>query len=140
MVKDSSYMFVTGPDVVKTVTHETVTAEELGGAVTHSGKSGVSDMAFENDIEALLNTRRLMNFLPANNREKPPIWPTETDKNELDYSLDSLVPSDPSKPYDIREVIIKIADEADFSKYNQPTHKHYYWIYSYPRFNRRGSG
>ena len=121
MVKDSSYMFVTGPDVVKTVTHETVTAEELGGAVTHSGKSGVSDMAFENDIEALLNTRRLMNFLPANNREKPPVWPTNTDKHSLDYSLDNLVPSDPSKPYDIREVIIKVADEGDFFEI-QPTY------------------
>ena len=120
MVKDSSYMFVTGPDVVKTVTHETVTAEELGGAVTHSGKSGVSDLAFENDIEALLNTRRLMNFLPANNREKPPVWPTNVDKNELDYSLDSLVPSDPSKPYDIREVILKVGDEGDFFEI-QPT-------------------
>ena len=121
MVKDSSYMFVTGPDVVKTVTHETVTAEELGGAVTHSSKSGVSDMAFENDIEALLNTRRLMNFLPANNREKPPVWPSSTDKHEPDYSLDSLVPSDPSKPYDIREVIIKVADEGDFFEI-QPTY------------------
>ena len=120
MVRDSSYMFVTGPDVVKTVTHETVTAEELGGAVTHSGKSGVSDLAFENDIEALLNTRRLMNFLPANNREKPPVWPTNVDKNELDYSLDSLVPSDPSKPYDIREVILKVGDEGDFFEI-QPT-------------------
>ena len=121
MVKDSSYMFVTGPDVVKTVTHETVTAEELGGAVTHSGKSGVSDLAFENDIEALLNTRRLMNFLPSNNREKPPVWPTNVDKNALDYSLDSLVPSDPSKPYDIREVILKIGDEGDFFEI-QPTY------------------
>ncbi|MGR8950758.1 MAG: acyl-CoA carboxylase subunit beta, partial [Gammaproteobacteria bacterium] len=121
MVKDSSYMFVTGPDVVKTVTHETVTAEELGGAVTHSGKSGVSDLAFENDVEALLNTRRLMNFLPSNNREKPPVWPTDSDKNVIDYSLDSLVPSDPSKPYDIREVILKVADESDFFEI-QPTY------------------
>lgn len=121
MVKDSSYMFVTGPDVVKTVTHETVTAEELGGAVTHSGKSGVSDMAFENDIEALLNTRRLVNFLPANNREKPPVWPTAASSDELDYSLDSLVPSDPIKPYDIREVITKVADEGDFFEI-QPTY------------------
>ncbi|MEM7465898.1 MAG: acyl-CoA carboxylase subunit beta [Pseudomonadota bacterium] len=121
MVKDSSYMFVTGPDVVKTVTHETVTAEELGGAVTHSGKSGVSDLAFENDIEALLNTRRLVNFLPANNKEKPPVWPTTSDKSELDYSLDSLVPSDASKPYDIREVIVKVADEGDFFEI-QPTY------------------
>lgn len=121
MVKDSSYMFVTGPDVVKTVTHETVTAEELGGAITHSAKSGVSDLAFENDIEALLNTRRLVNFLPANNREKPPVWPTSEGINEFDYSLDSLVPSDPIKPYDIREVIIKVADEGDFFEI-QPTY------------------
>jgi propionyl-CoA carboxylase beta chain len=121
MVKDSSYMFVTGPDVVKTVTHETVTAEELGGAVTHSSKSGVSDMAFENDIEALLNTRRLVNFLPANNREKPPVWSTSDGADTLDYSLDSLVPSDPLKPYDIREVITKVADEGDFFEI-QPTY------------------
>jgi propionyl-CoA carboxylase beta chain len=71
MVKDSSYMFVTGPEVVKTVTHEDVTAEELGGAVTHTSKSGVADLAFENDVEALSMLRRFMNFIPANNREKP---------------------------------------------------------------------
>jgi propionyl-CoA carboxylase beta chain len=76
MVKDTSYMFVTGPDVVKTVTHEEVTAEELGGAISHSTKSGVCDRAFENDIEALLMLRRFINFLPANNREKPPFRPT----------------------------------------------------------------
>src|ERR1700760_2578304 len=77
MVKDSSYMFVTGPEVVKTVTHEDVTAEELGGAVTHTTKSGVADLAFENDIEALIQLRRFMDFLPASNREKPPVRPTE---------------------------------------------------------------
>ena len=76
MVKDSSYMFVTGPDVVKTVTHEEVTHEELGGAVTHTTKSGVADCAFENDVETLM-TRRLVNYLPGSNREKPPVWPTE---------------------------------------------------------------
>ena len=76
MVKDSSYMFVTGPDVVKTVTHETVTQEELGGAVTHTQKSGVADLAFENDVEALLQLRRFVDFLPVNNREKPPVRPT----------------------------------------------------------------
>ncbi len=75
MVKDSSYMFVTGPEVVKTVTHEDVTAEELGGAVTHTSKSGVADLAFENDVEALSMLRRFMNFIPANNREKPPVTP-----------------------------------------------------------------
>ena len=114
MVKDSAYMFVTGPDVVKTVTHEIVSAEELGGAMTHSTKSGVADLALENDVEALLSTRRFFNFLPANNREKPPVWPTEDSPLRVEPSLDSLVPDDPSKPYDIKELIIKIADEGDF--------------------------
>ncbi len=114
MVKDSSYMFVTGPDVVKTVTHETVTAEELGGAMTHSGKSGVADLALENDIEALLTTRRLIDFLPANNREKPPSWPTAADDRQVRPALDTLVPDDPSIPYDIRELILSVGDEADF--------------------------
>ena len=76
MVKDTSYMFVTGPDVVKTVTHENVTHEQLGGAVTHTTKSGVADLAFENDVEALLELRRFIDFLPASNREQPPVRPT----------------------------------------------------------------
>ncbi|MBT8422456.1 MAG: acyl-CoA carboxylase subunit beta, partial [Gammaproteobacteria bacterium] len=114
MVKDSSYMFVTGPDVVKTVTHEEVTAEELGGAVTHNTRSGVADLAFENDIEALMLTRRFMNFLPSSNREKAPVWPTEDEAARQELSLDSLVPDDPAKPYDIKELIVKIADEYDF--------------------------
>jgi propionyl-CoA carboxylase beta chain len=114
MVKDSSYMFVTGPDVVKTVTHEEVTAEELGGAVTHSTRSGVADLALENDIEALLATRRFFNFLPANNKEKPPEWPTNDLPTRVEPSLDTLVPDDPAKPYDIKELIWKIADERDF--------------------------
>jgi propionyl-CoA carboxylase beta chain len=78
MVKDSSYMFVTGPEVVKTVTHEEVTAEELGGATTHTTRSGVADLAFENDVEALLMLRRFFNYLPLNNREKPPVRPAAT--------------------------------------------------------------
>jgi propionyl-CoA carboxylase beta chain len=114
MVKDSSYMFVTGPDVVKTVTHEEVTAEALGGAITHTTKSGVADLAFENDVEALLMTRRLVNFLPPNNRDKPPSWPTSDPADRVEHSLDSLVPDDPAKPYDIKELITKIADEGDF--------------------------
>ena len=114
MVRDSSYMFVTGPDVVKTVTHEEVTAEELGGAITHSTKSGVADLAFENDVEVLLMTRRLVNFIPSNNREKPPTWPTSDPANRVEQSLDSLVPDDPAKPYDIKELITKVADEKDF--------------------------
>ena len=114
MVKDSSYMFVTGPDVVKTVTHEEVTAEQLGGAMTHAGKSGVADMAFENDVDALLKLRRFINFLPANNQEQPPVWPTEDPANRNEMSLDTLVPDDPNKPYDMKELIVKIADEGDF--------------------------
>ncbi|MCB1667610.1 MAG: acyl-CoA carboxylase subunit beta [Porticoccaceae bacterium] len=114
MVKDSSYMFVTGPDVVKTVTHEEVTSEELGGALTHASKSGVADMAFENDVDALLKLRRFMGFLPANNQESPPVWPTEDPANRTELSLDTLIPNDPNKPYDMKELIVKIADEGDF--------------------------
>jgi propionyl-CoA carboxylase beta chain len=114
MVQDTSYMFVTGPDVVKTVTHEVVTAEELGGATTHTTKSGVADLATENDVEALLATRRFFNFLPANNREKAPVWPTQDPGSRVEPSLDTLVPEDPAKPYDIREVVEKVADEGDF--------------------------
>src|SRR5512137_252809 len=106
MVKDSSYMFVTGPDVVKTVTHETVTHEELGGAVTHTVKSGVADLAFENDIEALLQTRRLIDFLPASNREQPPTRPTADPIDRVEPSLDTLAPANPNKPYDIKELIV----------------------------------
>ena len=114
MVKDTSYMFVTGPDVVKTVTHENVTQEELGGARTHSSKSGVADMAFENDIEALLQTRRFVDFLPTSNREKPPTRPTSDPIDRPEMSLDSLVPENPNKPYDIKELIHKVVDEGDF--------------------------
>ena len=114
MVKDSSYMFVTGPEVVKTVTHEDVTAEELGGAVTHTTKSGVADLAFENDVEALAMLRRFMNFLPANNREQPPATPTNDPVDRFDYSLDTLVPDNANKPYDMKELIIKVVDDNDF--------------------------
>ena len=114
MVEDSSYMFVTGPDVVKTVTHETVTAEDLGGASTHTSKSGVADLAFENDIEALLMTRRFFNFLPSNNREGPPKRDTADLQSRSEHSLDTLVPDNPNQPYDIKELIVKIVDEGDF--------------------------
>ncbi len=114
MVKDTSYMFVTGPDVVKTVTHETVTAEQLGGAVTHTTKSGVADLAFENDVEALLLLRRFVNFLPANNKELPPVWPTDDPADRKIPSLDTLIPADPNKPYDMMELITKMVDDNDF--------------------------
>ncbi|WP_333713592.1 acyl-CoA carboxylase subunit beta [Yoonia sp.] len=114
MVKDSSYMFVTGPDVVKTVTNEHVTAEELGGAATHTRKSSVADAAFENDVEALAEVRRLIDFLPLNNQQKPPVRPFFDDVNRIDESLDTLVPDNPNTPYDMKELIAKIADEGDF--------------------------
>jgi propionyl-CoA carboxylase beta chain len=114
MVKDSSYMFVTGPDVVKTVTHESVTQEELGGAVTHATRSGVADLAFENDVEALLQLRRFIDFLPASNRAKPPVRPSWDSPDREEMSLDTLVPANPNKPYDMRELIGKVADEGDF--------------------------
>jgi len=114
MVKDTSYMFVTGPEVVKTVTHEEITAEELGGAMTHSAKSGVCDRAFENDIHALLMLRRFINFLPANNREKPPFRPTPDSADREDYSLDTLIPDSANKSYDMKELILKVVDDVDF--------------------------
>ncbi len=114
MVNDSSYMFVTGPDVVKTVTHETVSHEELGGASTHTTKSSVADLAFENDVEALAATRRLVDFLPASNRTPVPVRPTDDPADRVEPSLDSLVPPNPNKPYDIKELIAKIADDDDF--------------------------
>ncbi len=114
MVKDTSYMFVTGPDVVKTVTHETVTHEELGGAVTHTTRSGVADRAFENDVEALLELRRFIDFLPASNRVPPPFLPTSDPADRTEPSLDTLVPANPNKPYDIKELILKVADEGAF--------------------------
>lgn len=114
MVKDSSYMFVTGPDVVKTVTNEVVTAEELGGASTHTKKSSVADGAFENDVEALAEVRRLVDLLPSNNREKPPVRPFFDNVDRIEDSLDTLIPENPNSPYDMKELIVKVADEGDF--------------------------
>ncbi len=114
MVKDSSYMFVTGPEVVKTVTHEEVTAEDLGGAITHTTRSGVADLTFENDVEALLMLRRFFNYLPLNNREKPPVREAGDPPGRDDFSLDTLVPANPNKPYDMKELIVKVVDDGDF--------------------------
>ena len=114
MVKDTSYMYVTGPDVVKTVTNEIVTHEELGGASVHARKSGVADGAFSNDIEALTQMRRLIDFLPLNNRVKPPVREVHDSPDRVEPSLETLVPPNPNKPYDIRELIVKTADEGDF--------------------------
>ena len=114
MVKDSSYMFVTGPDVVKTVTHEEVSANELGGAVTHTTKSGVADLAVDSDVEALIMARRLLSLLPSHNREQPPVVPTEDPAERVEMSLDTLVPDHPNQPYDIKELVLKVVDEGEF--------------------------
>ena len=114
MVRDRSYMFVTGPDVVKTVTNETVTAEELGGAKVHTSKSSIADGAYEHDVEALLQIRRLMDFLPSDNQARSPVLPTKDRSNRLEPSLDTLIPDNPNTPYDIKELITKMVDEGDF--------------------------
>ncbi|MBM3552489.1 MAG: acyl-CoA carboxylase subunit beta [Alphaproteobacteria bacterium] len=114
MVRDTSYMFVTGPDVVKTVTNETVTAEELGGASVHTTKSSIADRAYDNDVEALLQMRRLIDFLPSSNQEEAPEWPAFDEVDRVDDSLDTIIPDNPNKPYDVKELIHKVVDEADF--------------------------
>lgn len=114
MVRGSSYMFVTGPDVVKTVTHEVVTQEELGGASAHAKRSGVADLAFDNDVEALLQVRRLVNFLPLSNREPAPSRPVSDPADRVEMSLNTLVPDNPNKAYDMHELLERIVDEYDF--------------------------
>ncbi len=114
MVRDTSYMFVTGPDVVKTVTAEVVTAEELGGASVHTTKSSVADASYENDVEALLQVRRLIDFLPINNTAELPEILNHTNPDLLDHGLDTLIPDNPNKPYDMKELVLKTVDEGDF--------------------------
>lgn len=114
MVRDTSYMFVTGPDVVKTVTNERVSAEELGGAFVHAHKTSVADAAFENDIETLKEVRRLIDFLPLSNKTAPPYRPTYDHAERIEKSLDSLLPVNPNTPYDMHELIVVLADEGDF--------------------------
>lgn len=114
MVKESSYMFVTGPDVIKTVTHEEVTKEELGGAVTHNAKSGVAHMIAENDEQAMMMIREMMSFLPLNNMEDPPVQVCTDDIRREDEHLDTLVPDDPNKPYDMKDIIETVVDNGNF--------------------------
>lgn len=118
MVRGSSYMFVTGPDVVKTVTHEEVSQEELGGADVHGKYTGVADMVYDNDIEALLQVRRLVTFLPLNSREKPPHRPTEDPADRVEMGLNTVVPDNANKPYDMYDVIRRVVDEEDFFEVN----------------------
>ena len=121
MVKDSSFMFVTGPDVVKTVTNEVVTQEELGGAITHSIKTSVADLALENDIEALLVAREFFDFLPLSNKEEVPVRPSADAWDRLENSLDTIIPPNANQPYDMGEVIRKTLDENEFFEI-QPGH------------------
>ena len=114
MVEDSSYMFVTGPDVVKTVTHESVSAEELGGARSHTKKSGVADLAFSDDLTLLKQARRMIDFLPLSNEDKPPTRFTNDPIDRKSYNLDTLIPSNANNPYDIKELVFTLVDEEDF--------------------------
>ncbi len=114
MVKNTSNMFVTGPNVVKTVTHESVTAEELGGSHTHATKSGVADFQCDNDADAITLIKKLLSYLPSNNKEKPPVIKTSDQLNRMEKSLDSVIPLNPSTPYDMREILVKILDDNDF--------------------------
>ncbi|MHC4959909.1 MAG: acyl-CoA carboxylase subunit beta [Planctomycetota bacterium] len=114
MVENTSYMFVTGPNVVKTVTHEEVSFEDLGGAETHASKSGVTHFTAPDDAACLQMVRTLMSYLPLNNREDPPLGPQEDDPNRADEALDSIIPEDPEKPYDIKEVITRVVDLGSF--------------------------
>lgn len=114
MVKGTSYMFVTGPEVVKTVTHEDVSQEDLGGAKVHTTKTGVADLSFDSDIDCLLQARRLFNFLPSSNRATVPVRETQDPSDRLDLSLNTLIPENPNKPYDMKELVERVVDEGDF--------------------------
>ncbi len=121
MVKDTSYMFITGPDVIKTVTHEEVTKDELGGAMTHNAKSGVAHFAADSDEQALQITRELLSFIPSNNIDDPPFVPTADPSNRADEKLNSIVPESANQPYDIRDIIHNVVDDEYFFE----TQEHY---------------
>lgn len=138
MVKNTSYMFVTGPNVVKTVTHEEVSAEELGGAMTHSSKSGVSHFACENEVECLLTIRQLFGFIPSNNRDDPPFVQSADARDRKDPELNSVVPDNPTKPYDMKHVITRVVDGGGFLE----VHKHFAEniVVGFARLNGRSVG
>ncbi len=138
MVKDTSYMFVTGPDVIKTVTHEEVTKEELGGAVAHATKSGVAHFATNDDKHCLLMIRELLSFLPSNNVDDPAILPTADRPDRIDEALNSFIPDNPRKPYDMLELIKMIVDEGYFLEVHQSYAKNV--IVGFARFNGRSVG
>jgi propionyl-CoA carboxylase beta chain len=138
MVKETSYMFITGPEVVKTVTSEDVTKEELGGAMTHNTKSGVAHFASENDEDCLLRIRELLSFLPSNNMEEAPVAACKDDPNRTEMKLREIVPADPNKPYDMHEIIEKIVDDGNFLE----VHQHFATniICGFARLNGRSIG
>ncbi|MGB5849191.1 MAG: acyl-CoA carboxylase subunit beta [Ignavibacteriaceae bacterium] len=121
MAKNTSYMFVTGPNVVKTVTHEEVTFEDLGGAETHATKSGVAHFIYNNEVETLLNVRKLMSYIPLNYRDKPPEFELDESTVKPEPKLDKIVPANPNKPYDMKEIIKLVVDDNDFFE----IHKYY---------------
>ena len=114
MVKDTSHMFITGPDVIKAVTHEEVTFEELGGAMTHNTKSGVAHFAAEDEEDCFYLIRRLLSYIPQNNMDDPPFVPTDDPEDRMDEALDTIVPDSPTKPYDMKEVIRRVVDDGEF--------------------------
>jgi propionyl-CoA carboxylase beta chain len=138
MVKDTAYMFVTGPDVIKTVTHEEVTKEQLGGAMTHNARSGVAHFAADDDRACLLLLRELLSFLPSNNLEPPPLHPSDDPADREDPTLDALVPADPAKPYDIKRLIAGVVDDARFLE----VHEHWAQnvVVGFARFGGRSAG
>lgn len=138
MVKNTSYMFITGPEVVKTVTSEDVTKEELGGAMTHNTTSGVAHFATENDEDAILRIRELLSFIPSNNMEEAPIAPTKDDPNRIDMSLRKVVPVNPNQPYDMRDVITKVVDDGNFFEIQEHFAKNI--LVGFARLNGRSIG
>jgi len=138
MVKESSYMFITGPDVVKSVTQEDVTKNELGGSDIHTGRSGVAHFSADNDIDCILKIRELMSFLPNNNMEEPPFVPTTDSPNRVDPSLDLLIPTNPNQPYDIKELIVSVADDENFMEVQEDYAKNI--VIGYIRLNGKSIG
>lgn len=138
MVKDTSYMFVTGPEVIKTVTHEEVSKEELGGAETHNSKSGVAHLMAEDDEQAMIMVRELIGFLPSNNMEEAPVKPCMDDIHREDESLQTIVPSDPNKPYDMKDIINVIVDDHNFFEIMPHYAKNI--LIGFARFNGRSTG
>jgi len=138
MVKDTSYMFVTGPDVIRTVTHEEVTKEELGGAMTHNLRSGVAHFAVDDDRACLALIRDLLSYLPSNNLEEPPVHRTEDPPDREDAALDTLVPDEPAKPYDIKQLVLAVADDRRFLE----VHEHFApnLVVGFARFAGRSVG